>query len=77
MQSSQLALNIARRCVAEGRRQRVAVFLHDMNRPLERRIAAELFAKEPGMYYLGQMKGPLGDLQAWELSKNVRPRRVL
>jgi hypothetical protein len=73
MQSAQLALDLARRCVVEGRQQKVVVFMHDMERPLEQRIADELFFKEPRMFFLGSMEGELGErLSAWEYSKNVR-----
>ncbi|GAB4821706.1 hypothetical protein N2152v2_008752 [Parachlorella kessleri] len=72
MQSAQLALEKAQRCVSEGRRQKVTVFMHDMERPLEQRIANELYNKERQMYFLGTMDGPGGQLSAWEYSKNVR-----
>jgi hypothetical protein len=74
MQSAQLALDFARRCVAEGRRQKVVVFMHDLERVTERRIAEELYQKEPHMFFLGTMDGAHGNLSAWEYSKNIRPR---
>ena len=72
MQSAQLALTIAHRCVHQGKLQRVAIFLHDMNRPLEQRIGREVFGADRNMYYLGLMRGHWGSLAAWEYSKDVR-----
>ncbi|GAB4821671.1 hypothetical protein N2152v2_008717 [Parachlorella kessleri] len=72
MQSAQLALNLAQRCLEQGKLQRVVIFLHDMNRPLEQRIGREVFGADPNLYYLGLMRGPLGNLAAWEYSKDVR-----
>ena len=72
MQSAQLALSIAQRSVQQCELQRVVIFLHDTNRPLEQRIGREVFGEDPNMYYLGLMRGPLGNLAAWEYSKDVR-----
>ncbi len=74
MQAAQLALDLARRCVSEGKLQKVVVFMHDMERPLEQRIADELYHSEPRMFFLGNMDGAHGKLSAWEYSKNVRSR---
>lgn len=37
----------------------VMIFMHDINRPLEQRIAVELLTSDPHIYYQGKIKGPM------------------
>lgn len=73
MQSMQLALDNAARCVASGQRRKTTIFFHDVARPLEKRIIQEQLMANPRIWFLGNMKGSKGDLAGFEYSHNVRP----
>lgn len=54
----------------------VTIFVHDINRPLEQRIAAEQLTSDEHIYFLGTIKGRMGDLSAFEYSNNIRPQSL-
>lgn len=66
MQSSQLALDLAARCVASGALRQAVIFLHDANRPLEQRIIQQQLLASPLVRALGVLEElhqrPGGDL---------------
>ena len=66
MEAAWYALHSARRCLADGRSRSVAVFLHDAQRPVEARIAADWFGTLP---LLVNVEGPRGRLQGWRLGR--------
>ncbi|KAL0488706.1 hypothetical protein AKO1_015858 [Acrasis kona] len=61
MESTYWSVDMAERCIVSGKLDTVHVFLHDVNRPLEKRIMNELLLKKGGAY-LGIISGNLGDL---------------
>ena len=72
MEASYYSILNAEGCVLSGRRQRVSIFLHDIERPMEQRIIAEIFKNNTNIQELGTIYGPAGGLAGFVYKKSIK-----
>jgi hypothetical protein len=62
MESTFYAVHHTQQCLASGKLKAAHVFLHDVERPLEKHIMSQYLIPKNGARHLGHLKGPRGVL---------------